>query len=609
MRTLATATLTKIAQKVTLEGWVDARRSHGKIVFLDLRDRSGIVQLVLQKNQVDIGLEDVIKVSGTVKQRPSTMINPKITTGTIEVEVDSIVVTSKAAEIPLPIGGDGYDISEDVRLKYRYLDLRRPRLQSIVRMRSAFVDKVRQYLFGNEFVEIETPMLTKSTPEGSRDFLVPSRMQPGSFYALPQSPQQYKQLLMVAGFERYFQIARCLRDEDLRADRGFEHTQVDIEMSFVEQKDVMQLIEKLTIEVIESLGGKILKKPFPIFTYDEAMKKYGADKFDMRSQSQKEQGLHAFAWVIDFPFFEKDKEGNWTFTHNPFSDVHPSQKEAFLKGQIEGIKTTQYDLVWNGFEAGGGSIRSTNPHVLRRVFEILGHTQEKIDREFGHILKAFEYGVPPHGGIALGIDRWTMCLAGEHSIREVQAFPMTSGGQTSVMNAPSEVSKIQLQELGLQLVGDSNATIFDRIVAGLSKQRCSFEVYTHKKVLTSEEAAAIRGTPLKQGAKALLLYGDKKPLMVALPGNQKLDMSVFKKLNGIKDLRMATPEEVTQVTSVTIGAVPPFGHLFKIPLFIEKKLLDNEYVVFNAGEHTRSIQVKVDDYKNFAQGTIGSFSK
>lgn len=441
-----------IGKTIRINGWVNSRRDHGKIMFLDIRDQSGVVQVVTSKQTADVRPEDCISLEGVVQKRPASMVNPKIATGTVEISAQSIFIYSHAADLPFPLDTDGREISEEIRLKYRYLDLRRPRLHENIRFRSDMVRRMRNYLFGNGFTEIETPMLTKSTPEGSRDFLVPSRLQPGEFYALPQSPQQYKQLLMVAGFERYFQIARCMRDEDLRADRGFEHTQLDLEMSFVNREDVMRLIEGLTIEVVEGLGGKILKKPFPVISYADAIKTYGADKFDMRSTQEKEAGVHAFAWVIDFPFFEKDKEGKWTYTHNPFSDIRSDQKEAFLGGQIEGIMTSQYDLVWNGFEAGGGSIRNTDPVLLSKVFEVLGHSKVKIESQFGHMLKAFSYGVPPHGGIALGIDRFVMCMRNETSIKEVQAFPQTSSGVTSVMDAPSPVDSMQLAELGISVV-------------------------------------------------------------------------------------------------------------------------------------------------------------
>lgn len=448
-RTLVVQTLKKIGQKVKLYGWVDTRRDHGKLIFFDLRDRSGLVQVVCDQKAKELRGEFVVEIEGEVNKRPKNLTNPKIETGEIEVKVSKITILNRSKTTPIPIDSDGYEVEEELRLKYRYLDLRRPRLQKNIKLRSKLVDIVRQYLFKNDFVEIETPILTKSTPEGSRDFIVPSRFQKGKFYALPQSPQQYKQLLMIAGFERYFQIAKCLRDEDLRADRAFEHTQIDLEMSFVKREDVMAMTESLAIEAFEKMGAKIAKKPFPVFTYKEAMKKFGSDKFDLRSEKEKKANNFAFAWVIDFPFFEKDSDGNWTYTHNPFSDPAPEDKEAFLKGQIEGIKTCQYDLVANGVEAGGGSIRSNDPEILFRVFEILGHRREDIEKKFGHMLEAFAFGAPPHGGIACGIDRWVMLLTQEVDIREVIAFPMTSTGRTSVMDAPSRVDKEILKELGL----------------------------------------------------------------------------------------------------------------------------------------------------------------
>jgi aspartyl-tRNA synthetase len=456
-RTLIKETKEKIGQKVTLAGWVNSRRDHGKLIFIDLRDRSGIVQVVCGDEAKDIKLEFVIEVEGEVKKRPANLVNPKIETGTIEVKAKKIKILNQSHPLPFPIDTDGHDIEEELRLKYRYLDLRRPRLQKIIRLRSDLIQHAREYLFDNDFVEIETPLLTKSTPEGSRDFVVPSRLQLGKFYALPQSPQQYKQLLMVAGFERYFQIARCLRDEDLRADRAFEHTQIDIEMSFVEREDVMAMVERLVIYVFGKLGAEIKRKPFPIFRYEEVMKKFSGDKFDLRSEKEKKENVLAFAWVIDFPFFEKTPQGQWTYTHNPFSDPIPEHKEAFLKGQVEGILTTQYDLVCNGVEAAGGSIRSNNPKVLSKVFEVLGHSTADIEKKFGHMLEAFRFGAPPHGGIACGIDRWLMILTKETDLREVIAFPTTSSGRAAVMDAPSAVDPEQLAELGLKIVKPKKA--------------------------------------------------------------------------------------------------------------------------------------------------------
>lgn len=441
-----------VGKEVTLYGWVHTKRDHKKIVFIDLRDRSGIVQVVGDERLKPLSSEDVVKLKGLVKERPEKLKNPKINTGTIEIEALEVEILNASKPLPFPIDTDGYEIDEEVRLKYRSVDLRRERLQRNIMFRSKFVQAVRHHMFDNGFIEIETPLLTKSTPEGSRDFVVPSRLQPGKFYALPQSPQQYKQLLMGAGFERYFQIARCLRDEDLRADRGFEHTQIDIEMSFVERADVMAMDEKLITSVVESFGYTIKKKPFPIISYADAMKEYGADKFDMRSEEDKKNGILAFAWVVDFPFFEQTETGGWTFTHNPFSAPLPEHKDMLMKKEnIGGILTSQYDLVCNGFEVGGGSIRNHERAALEKVFEIMGYNAETIQSQFGHMLEAFEMGQPPHGGIAHGIERLLMTILGEQYLREVVAFPITSGGRTAVMDAPSELSPAQLKELGIRV--------------------------------------------------------------------------------------------------------------------------------------------------------------
>lgn len=609
-RILSRETVSHIGKEVKLQGWVHSRRDHGKIIFLDVRDRSGLVQVVT--HDVDVRPEYVVEVTGSVKKRPEQMINPKIPTGTVEVEASAITVLAKSRELPMPIDTDGYDINEDTRLQYRYLDLRRPRLQANIRLRSKLVDLIRQFLFKKEFLEIETPILTKSTPEGSRDFLVPSRLAPGKFYALPQSPQQYKQLLMVAGFERYFQIARCLRDEDLRADRGFEHTQVDIEMSFVEREDVMKLDEEMMIAVIEALGYKIKEKPFPVFSYSEAMKKFGSDKFDVRTDEEKQNGIMAFAWVVDFPFFEKTPEGNWTFTHNPFSAPKPEHKKWLMeKSHIGEILTSQYDLVCNGYEVGGGSIRSHEPEILTAVFEVMGYDRKTIEAQFGHMLSAFTYGAPPHGGLAHGIERLLMTLTGEPFLREVVAFPMSSGGKTSVMDAPSYVTENQLMEIGLSLLSKvrSGDTVYSQILAMLKEGHIVHEAYGHEAVRTSEEAAKIRGTALHQGAKALVMVADGKPLMVVVPGDERIDMTAFKHLHKIRDLRMATPDEVKKITGVPIGAVPPFGHIFDIPLYMEEGLRTNKQISFNAGLHTKSILMNETDYEKVARPVVGAFAQ
>lgn len=448
--------VSKVGQEVELYGWVNTKRDHKKIVFIDLRDRSGLVQVVGGEDFKTLSLEDVVKITGLVKNRPEKLVNPKLPTGAVEIEAKSVTVLNKASAMPIPVTTEGYEIDEEARMKYRYLDLRRPRITRNLILRSRFIQMIREFLIREQFIEVETPILSESTPEGARDFIVPSRLQKGKFYALPQSPQQYKQLLMVAGLERYFQIARCFRDEDPRADRAYgEFTQLDLEMSYVERQDVMALIERMVLEIYDKLGIKIKQRPFPVYTYQEAKKQFGADKFDLRTEEDKKNNVQAFAWVVDFPFFEKTDEGGWTFTHNPFSAPLPEYKEQLLaKKDIASILTSQYDLVCNGYEVGGGSIRAHEPLVLKTVFEIMGYTNEEIQSQFGHMLEAFALGAPPHGGIAPGIDRLLTCITNEPSLREVIAFPMTSGGKTAVMNAPSGIKEEKLVELGISVIED-----------------------------------------------------------------------------------------------------------------------------------------------------------
>lgn len=461
-RTMVIDCLEKVGQEVVLEGWVDTKRDHGKLTFIDLRDRTGKVQCVGFQKMGELTTESVVELKGLVKKRPEKMVNPEIPTGTIELDVQEYTVVNKSKELPIQVDTDGKEIHEEIRLKYRYLDLRRNRMHTTLKVRSKYFHALREELMKKQFMEVETPMLTKSTMEGARDFLVPSRFQPGKFYALPQSPQQYKQLLMVAGIERYFQFARCIRDEDLRADRGFEHTQLDLEMSFVNREDVMQTVEEVVKKGIKAVNGKLKDEIFPIFTYKEAIEKFGEDKFDLRTDKEKDENVLAFAWVINFPFFKKvnkddkaevqDGKSGWTFTHNPFSMPLSEHVDWHLKGEhIDEIMTTQYDLVCNGFEIGGGSIRAHRPEILQATYKIMGYTPEETQESVGHMLDAFSYGAPPHGGIALGMDRHVMLLAGEASLKEAIAFPMTSTGRTAVMDAPNVVSKEQLNELGLQL--------------------------------------------------------------------------------------------------------------------------------------------------------------
>jgi len=448
-----------IDKEITIAGWVNGRRDHGKLIFLDLRDETGIVQMVALPNHSEahseagkLRSEWVIEIEGKVNQRPDRMVNADEENGNIEIEITKIKVLNESETPPFDVTENTNNIEENLRLKYRYLDLRSKRMQENLRLRSKFIQKCREYLFNKNFTEIETPLLTESTPEGSRDFVVPSRLHPGKFYALPQSPQQYKQLLMTSGFEKYFQISRAIRDEDLRADRGFEHTQLDMEMSFVDQEDVLNIVEEMITKTVEDLGFKIKEKPFPRITYQKSMEKYGADKFDLRTEEDKAEGVLAYAWVIDFPLFEKTDDGGWTFTHNPFSMPKPEHLDWLMAGEnIENIMTTQYDLICNGFEAGGGSIRAHRPEILKATYKVMGFTEEETEERIGHMLEAFKYGAPPHGGIGLGIERSIMNLTGENQLREVQAFPMTRGGQTAVMKAPKELTPEQLAELSIKI--------------------------------------------------------------------------------------------------------------------------------------------------------------
>jgi len=444
----------QVGKKVKLAGWVNSYRNHGGIVFVDLRDASGIIQVVFPSALPEakaLRTEWVIEAQGEIKLRLEKMVNPKLETGKIEFLAQELKILSPSLTLPFSLEGEGYEINEETRLRYRYLDLRRSRLRRNLIMRQKVGNFIRQFLVQQSFIEVETPILTKSTPEGARDFLVPSRIYPGKFYALPQSPQQYKQLLMVAGLEKYFQVARCFRDEDTRADRQAEFTQLDLEMSFVEEDDVLALTERMMIALVEKVFPEkhCLQKPFPRISYQEAMEKYGTDRPDLRIHPDDNQEL-AFAFVVDFPMFEKteSREG-WAAVHHPFTRPQTESIEE-MKKHPEKVMAYQYDLVLNGQEIGGGSLRSYRREVLEAVFEVLGHSQAEIKEQFGHLLTAFQYGVPPHGGIALGLDRLLAVFLGEKSIREVIAFPKTGDSRGLMMDTPSAVSLAQLKELNLK---------------------------------------------------------------------------------------------------------------------------------------------------------------
>lgn len=571
-------------QEVTLAGWVHRRRDHGPLIFIDLRDRYGLTQVVFDSTNApaphalatEARSEYVLQVRGTVVVRPGEAINPDLQTGTIELHVSAATLLNAARTTPLYIAREGGE-DEALRLKYRYLDLRRERMQRNLILRHRIVKFMRDFLDNEGFLEIETPILIKSTPEGARDYLVPSRVHPGHFYALPQSPQQLKQLLMVAGYDKYFQIARCFRDEDQRADRQPEFTQLDMEMSFVDQEDVLELIERLFITLVRTVTPhKQFTVPFLRLTYAEAMDRYGSDKPDVRyglelvnlgdivaatqfnvfrtaleqggqvkgiripgcgSYSRKQlddliefartggaKGLAwvalsteanaevrssfgrfvtvaemhgivermgaqpgdlllivadtpkvvaaaldrlrrefaarlglidpkhlAFAWIVDFPLVEwNDDEKRWDAVHHPFTAPR-DEDLALLDSDPGKARAKAYDIVLNGYEAGGGSIRIHRRDVQQKLFDLLGISRETAQSQFGHMLEAFEYGAPPHGGIAPGIDRLVMLLADESTIREVMAFPKTQQAADLMTNAPSLVDERQLKELHIKL--------------------------------------------------------------------------------------------------------------------------------------------------------------
>ncbi len=584
-------TIENIGQQVTLAGWVNRRRDHGGLIFIDLRDRFGLTQVTINEDAAgahevanQIRNEYVLQVKGTVQARPEGFENDNLATGAIEVIVEEVTILNAAKTPPFYVSGNADEVDEALRLKYRYLDLRRPRMVNNLVLRHNIVRFIREYLSSREFLEIETPILLKSTPEGARDFIVPSRMHAHEFYALPQSPQQLKQLLMVAGIERYFQIARCFRDEDLRADRQPEFTQLDLEMSFVDAEDIRALIEKMLIELCAEISPKPIQQvPFPIISYAEALEKYGIDRPDLRFEMQlfnlstvvKDSGfgvfknavaaggevkgivypgganvarreideltefvkqygakgvawigvtgapgadgfygedalrsqiskffgpeelreiivtsgaqagdlilivadkpsvvaqtLHnlrmdvgrragiidnsklAFCWVTDFPLLEYNEEDKrWQAVHHPFTTARDEDWEKLESAPGE-VLAKAYDVILNGWEIGGGSIRIHRSELQDRLFAALGLERAEVEAQFGHLLEAFQYGAPPHGGIALGIDRMVALFAEATSIRDVIAFPKTATGTDLMVNAPSPVTEAQLKELHILL--------------------------------------------------------------------------------------------------------------------------------------------------------------
>ena len=446
-------------KNVEMAGWIQTIRRHGKLIFIDLRDRCGITQLVILPNHKEANKiaeilrpEYVIRLNGIVNKRPDKMVNNNIASGKVEIEVAEIKILNECLTPPFEIDKDTKNVDEEVRMKYRYLDLRTERMQKNIVLRSEIMNFVRYTLHNNGFTEIETPYITKGTPEGSREYLVPSRLHAGEFYVLPQSPQQFKQLLMVSGIEKYFQIARCFRDEDERRDRQPEFTQIDMEMSFVTQDEVMQTVENLMIDLVKNItpNKNIQNIPFPKITHKEAIDKYHTDHVDLRKNKNDKNEL-SFCWVTDFPLFDYSKtEKKLVSSHHPFT--MPNENDIkLLDTNPEKVRAIAYDLILNGDEIWGGSIRIHKRDLQNKIFKVLGLSQKEINERFGHMLNAFEYGCPPHGGIAAGFDRLVMILASEPNIREVIAFPKTGDARDLMMGAPSKLSPSILKENNIEL--------------------------------------------------------------------------------------------------------------------------------------------------------------
>ena len=464
LRTHTCGELNKVnaGKEVILCGWVHRRRDHGKLIFIDIRDRYGYTQVMVNPkdaplaHQAAMGLraEFVIRLKGLVNERPKNNINPKTPTGEVELIARELEILNPSLNPPFEIEDD-LVLSEDIRLPFRYLDLRRPKMFNYLKTRHQLNHLIRNFLEAGSFIEVETPILTKSTPEGARDYLVPSRVNQGKFFALPQSPQLFKQLLMVSGFDRYFQIAKCFRDEDLRADRQPEFTQLDMEMSFIDEEDIFAVSEQLFAKILKELKGIDVKTPFRRISYKEALATYGNDKPDIRA-NKDDPNEFAFLWVVDFPLFKYDAdEKRWDSEHHPFTSPHKDDLNSLESEDFSRIRSRSYDLVLNGNEIASGSIRIHDQEIQHKIFRILRISEEDICSRFGFLLQAFKYGAPPHGGIAFGLDRILSILFGTESIRDTIAFPKNQKAICPLTNAPSVVSDKQLKELRIKIGGSS----------------------------------------------------------------------------------------------------------------------------------------------------------
>ena len=456
LRTVTCGELTKsdLGKEVKLCGWVFHRRDHGKLIFIDIRDRYGLTQVVFVPSEckdsykfaTEMRSEFVVSVKGVVNERPKGTINPKLKTGEVEVLAKELEILNTSLTPPFEIEDD-IVLTEETRLEYRYLDLRRKNMLDKMLLRHKVFQITRKFLDKENFVEVDTPILTKSTPEGARDYLVPSRLNPGQFFALPQSPQLFKQLLMVSGLDRYFQIAKCFRDEDLRSDRQPEFTQIDIEMSFGEEEDIFAISEGLMKIIFKEAIGVDLKIPFPRMSHKEAAEKYNTDKPDIR----KSKDEFAFVWIVDFPLLRyNDEEKRWDSEHHPFTALKDEDMHL-LDSEPARVRASSYDLVLNGSEMGSGSIRIHKRELQNKIFKLLNLKDEEINERFGFLLKAFDYGAPPHCGVAFGLDRLLAIMAGSDTIRDVISFPKTQKAFCPLTSAPSSVTNKQLKELYIKI--------------------------------------------------------------------------------------------------------------------------------------------------------------